>query len=118
MASGYRFFLDGGIRPWSTPMSTADGWDNIGNYVYLEAGTHPIQVTLSPVLDQNVTVRLNWVTPSQRERNIQNAVSLAKTVDKPIVFAYANSPAQVAMTLDDGGDELIERVAAANPNTS
>jgi beta-glucosidase len=117
IAAGYRFFLDGGIRPWSTPMATADGWDNIGNYVFIDAGTHPIQITLSPVLDQNVTVRLNWVTPSQREANIQRAVSIAQTVDKPIVFAYANSPAQTPMTLDDGGDELIERISAANPNT-
>jgi hypothetical protein len=52
-------------------MATPDGWDNIGNYVYLDAGTHPIQVLLSPVLDQNVTARVNWVTSSQRERNIQ-----------------------------------------------
>ena len=117
IAAGYRFFLDGGIRPWSMPMATADGWDNIGNYVFIDAGSYPIKITLSPVLDQNVTVRLNWVTPSQREANIQKAVSMAKTVDKPIVFAYANSPAQIPMTLDDGGDELIERVAAANPNT-
>ncbi|KAE9173315.1 hypothetical protein PF004_g27008 [Phytophthora fragariae] len=35
----------------------------------------------------------------------------------PIVFAFANSPAETGLTLDDGLDELVTKVAAANPNT-
>lgn len=42
---------------------------------------------------------------------------MASSVETPILFAFANSPAQVAMTLDDDMDELVKRVAAANPKT-
>ncbi len=117
IAAGYRLLGDGGVKPWSNSIATRDGWDNIKGTVYLSAGWHSISATIVGLLQQPVSVRLAWVTPEQRERNIQAAVSVAKTVDTSIVFAFANSPAHVAMTLDDGMDELVDRVAAANPNT-
>eukprot|EP00644_Phytophthora_capsici_P009787 jgi/Phyca11/131621/e_gw1.108.7.1 len=52
-----------------------------------------------------------------RADNIQTAVDIAKEVETPIVFAFANSPAQTGLNLDDGLDELVTKVAAANPNT-
>jgi beta-glucosidase len=62
-------------------------------------------------------IRFHWVTPEQREENIKKAVKLASSVDVPIVFGHANSPAQVGMQLIEGFDELIQRVAEANPKT-
>jgi len=116
-AGGYRLFGDGGARPWSNAVTTRDGWDSIKATVYLEVGWHDIKATILGLLQQSTSVRLCWVTPEQREANIQAAVDVAKSVDTPLVFAFANSPAQIAMTLDDGMDELISRVAAANPKT-
>ncbi|KAF1357018.1 glycoside hydrolase superfamily [Delphinella strobiligena] len=117
IASGYRLLLDGGIRPWSSAITTRDGWDNIAQTIYLEAGKHEINFTLASVLQQPMSVRLAWVTPTQRETDISHAVAVAKTVKTPIVFAFAQSPAYKGMTLDAGLDELITRVAAANKNT-
>ncbi|KAI9731943.1 MAG: hypothetical protein M1834_004394 [Cirrosporium novae-zelandiae] len=117
VAQGYRLYLDGGLRAWSTSITTRDGWDNIGASVYLEAGSHEFSATIQGALNQPVAVRLSWVTPEQREKDIQAAVALAKTVTTPIVFAYAESSAQVALTLDNSQDELVTRIAAANPNT-
>ncbi|KAF2120049.1 glycoside hydrolase superfamily [Lophiotrema nucula] len=117
IAAGYRLFGDGGVRPWSNSITTRDGWDNIKATVHLEAGQHNISASIIGLLQQPVSVRLCWVTPSQRETNIQTAVSLAATVKTPLLFAFANSPAQLAMTLDDSQDELVSRVVAANPDT-
>ncbi|KAK3615964.1 hypothetical protein LTR56_026282 [Elasticomyces elasticus] len=117
VAAGYRLLGDGGVKPWSNSIATRDGWDNIKSTVYLSAGWHNISATIIGLLQQPVSVRLCWVTPEQRESNIQAAVSVAKSVDTPVVFAFANSPAQIAMTLDDGMDELCTRIAAANPKT-
>ena len=117
VAFGWRLLGDGGVRPWSSAITTRDGWDNIAADVHLEAGLHPIEFTVVSVIQQPISVRLNWVTPTQREANINTAVELAKTVDTPLVFAFAQSPAAVGMTLDANLDELVSRVTAANPNT-
>lgn len=117
VASGYRLLGDGGVRPWSNSIATRHGWDNIKATVYLSAGWHDFSATIVGLLQQPISLRLCWVTPEQRETNIQTAVDLAKGVDTPLVFAFANAPSQVAMTLDDGMDELVSRVAAANSKT-
>ena len=117
VSEGYRLYGDGGAKPWSNPIATRDGWDNIKGYVYLSAGLHEISASIVGLLQQPVEVRLCWVTPEQREKNIEAAEQVAKSVQTPIVFAFAQSPAQIGMTLDDGMDELINRVAAANPRT-
>ncbi|KAK4570478.1 hypothetical protein LTR86_002558 [Recurvomyces mirabilis] len=117
VAEGYRLLGDGGVRPWSNSIVTRDGWDNIKATVYLSAGWHDFSATIAGLLGEPISVRLCWVTPEQREKNIQAAVAVAKVVDTPVVFAFANSPAQIGMTLDDGMDELVSRVAAANPKT-
>lgn len=113
---GYRLFLDGGLHPWSSPIPTEDGWDQTSATVYLVAGKHDISITAPSIFDLPLEMRLTWVTPEQRESDIQKAVQLAKTVDTPLVFAHANSPANIAMQLLEGFDNLIDRVAAVNPN--
>ncbi|CAK4031931.1 Family 3 glycoside hydrolase [Lecanosticta acicola] len=117
IASGYRTLLDGGVRPISNSITTRAGWDIIKGYVYLSAGRHRFSAGIVGLLQQPISLRLAWVTPEQRERNIQDAVAAAKSFETPIVFAFANSPAQIGMTLDDGQDELVTRVAAVNPKT-
>ncbi|KAL1306871.1 hypothetical protein AAFC00_005521 [Neodothiora populina] len=107
IANGYRIFGDGGIRPWSYSITTRAGWDNIAATVYLSAGVHNISFGIVGVIQQPASVRLCWVTPEQREADITTAVDLAKTVDTPIVFAFAQSPAAQALTLDAYMDELV-----------
>ncbi|KAF4318714.1 hypothetical protein BBO99_00007138 [Phytophthora kernoviae] len=116
-SEGYRLYGDGGVKPWSNSIATRDGWDNIKVYVHLDEGWHDINAYIVGLIDEPTSVRLTWVTPAQRAANIQEAVDIAQTVDTPVVFAFANSPAQEVMILDDGLDELIEKVAAVNPNT-
>lgn len=117
VAEGYRLLGDGGVKPWSNSIATRAGWDNIKATVYLSKGSHEFSAMLLGLLGEPMEAKLCWVTPSQREKNVQSAVDVAKSVKIPLVFAFANSPAQVGLTLDDGQDELISRVAAANPNT-
>nr|GAT49909.1 predicted protein [Mycena chlorophos] len=115
--TGYRIDLDGGARPLSAAVPTLDGWDENGANVYLEQGWHNISLTVPALFGLPVQVRLHWTTPADREATIQAAVSLASRVHTPIVFAYSMTPAEVVMQLMPGFDELISRVAAANPNT-
>ena len=117
VAQGYRLLGDGGVKPWSNSIATREGWDNIKATVSLDIGQHEIDFTIVGLLQHGVELKLCWVTPSKREANIRAAVAMAEKVDTPVVFAFANSPAQVGMTLDDGLDELMSRVAAANPKT-
>lgn len=113
----YRILGDGGTRPWSSPLPTDDFWDEAGTDVYLAAGAHNLSVAATTVFGAPLEIRFHWVTPEQRVTNIKKAVKLASSVDVPIVFAHANSPAQVGMQLIHGFNELIERVAEANPKT-
>lgn len=114
---GYRMLGDGGARPWSSPLAALDGWDEVGTDVYLTAGLHNIAVSVTKVFGDPMEVRLDWVTPTQREKNIRRAEEIASNVEVPIVFAHTNSPADMGMQLIHGFDELISRVAARNPKT-
>ncbi|KAF7309713.1 Fn3-like domain-containing protein [Mycena indigotica] len=115
--TGYRIPLDGGARPLSSAVSTLDGWDENGANVYLQQGWHNITLNVPALFHLPTEVRLHWVTPGQREVNVQAAIKLAKEVDVPVVFAYSMTPAEVGMQLMSGFNDLISRVAAANPNT-
>lgn len=114
---GYRIIGDGGTRPFSSPLPTSDFWDEAGTDVFLTAGAHNLTVSATSMFGQPLEIRLHWVTPEQREKNIKHAVKCASRVDVPIIFAHADSPAQVGMQLIEGFDELIQRVADANPKT-
>jgi beta-glucosidase len=115
--SGYRLLLDGGLRQWSSPIETEDGWDETATDMYLEAGPTNLTVNVPSIFGDPISVRLSWVTPSQRSANIAAAVAAASEVDVPVVFAHAASPAETALQLVQGHDELIAQVAVANPNT-
>ncbi|WP_377107620.1 beta-glucosidase [Propionicimonas sp. T2.31MG-18] len=95
--------------------------DNIANFRYevtLTEGDHTIE--LSNALDKSndaVQIRLSWVTPSQRTANRQAAIDAAKAAKVAVVFAYATQEGDLSSALPEGQDQLIEDVAAANPNT-
>jgi beta-glucosidase len=61
-------------------------------------------------------IRLNWVTPSQGKANIDTAAEAAKNAGKAIVFVWQESSNET-LNLEQCQDELIYKVAQANPNT-
>jgi len=61
-------------------------------------------------------IRLNWVTPDMAQANIEQAVAVARSVHTPVVFAWSVGGGS-SLSLPDSQDQLIEAVAAANPNT-
>jgi beta-glucosidase len=60
-------------------------------------------------------IRFAWMTPELRRANIQAAVAAAKAVKTPVVFVW--NEVGNALSLPEDQDELIRRVAAANPRT-
>jgi len=108
---------DGVTRPGDVSVLPAtDGLDNLRAQVSLTAGSHPLSITVLPdASGRPVQVRLDWVTPAQQEANLDQAVSTAKQAKAAVVFAW--SAGSLAAPLPDGQDQLIENVAAANPNT-
>ncbi len=97
-------------------LPTTDGLDNIRHAVPLSAGTHAIRVRIAPdTSNAPVQVRLNWYTPEQRRADHEAAVAAARRAKNVIVFVWARrSPAFV---LPGDQNQLVEEVAAVNPNT-
>ena len=98
-------------------LPTPDSLDNVRRAVELKAGAHAIEVNLlggdsSGAAEQ---IRLNWVTPEQRQANRDAAIAAAKESKTAVVFAWARGRPDFALPGDQ--DKLIEEVAAANPNT-
>ena len=97
-------------------LPTVDGLDNVRRSVQLSAGTHEIKIAISGDTSDNLEqIRLSWVTPEQRERNHRAAIAAAKAAHTAIVFAWTRGRPNFA--LPGKQDELIEEIAAANPNT-
>ncbi|MGA2569635.1 MAG: glycoside hydrolase family 3 C-terminal domain-containing protein [Terracidiphilus sp.] len=95
---------------------TLDGLDNARRGVELKAGPHAIEVQVD--LDTSaapVQVRLNWYTPEQRKADHAKAVEAAKKAKVAVVFAWTRL--HPTFGLPGGQNELIEEVAAVNPNT-
>jgi beta-glucosidase len=97
-------------------LSTTDNLNNVRRDVELTAGKHHIEVmTRDDTSHAPVQVRLNWVTPQDREANYRDAVATAAKARKAVVFAWARQAPAFGLT--DEQNRLIEDVAAANPNT-
>ena len=98
-------------------LPTTDGLDNLTAMVELAAGPHQLSISVVPDTSSNpVQVRLNWVTPGEQQANYAQAIALAKQVKTAVVFAWSRSRGG-GMVLPGNQDQLIEDVAAANPNT-
>ncbi|MFT4084741.1 MAG: glycoside hydrolase family 3 C-terminal domain-containing protein [Nocardioides sp.] len=103
---------DSGVLP------STDGLNNKRAQVSLSAGDHTITVTQSAdVSGDPVQAHLYWVTPSQQQADTDAAVAAATKAKTVVVFAYATQSGNLSTALPEGQDDLISKVAAANPNT-
>lgn len=117
VAIGTRVGMNGGAVPNSEVVPCLDGFNNAGGEVYLEKGKeYDFFATTRSIYKMPVQFRLCWVTPSMREQNELEAVSIAAKADKALVFAWHHSPNETLL-LHENQNELIEKVCAANPRT-
>lgn len=102
----------------NAPTATTDGLANGRTLVPLTAGAHSISVTTTPdVSGKPVQVRLDWVTPQQQQANHDAAVAAARKATTAVVYAWNTGGGDLSTPLPDGQDQLIEDIAAVNPNT-
>jgi beta-glucosidase len=101
-------------KKWSSLMATTDGRDNGRGTVTLSAGPHRIELKAHSIGEAPLALRFAWITPEARRAAIDDAAATARAVRTPVVFAWSGAFAE---TLPDDQDELIARVAAANPRT-
>jgi beta-glucosidase len=107
----------GVLRPGDNNIvPSTDGLDNLRTQLNLTAGAHTLTVTVAAdASGAPEQVRLNWVTPAQQQANTAAAVSAAKHAKTAVVFAWSTGSLNAPLTEDQ--DQLIEDVAAVNPNT-
>jgi hypothetical protein len=122
IASSAKVPFHGKPKKWTSLLPTTQGLDNGQSDQMLEAGKN-YTLTIEALGDtpDPVEIRLAWITPQMRRDNRAVAVALARRVATPVVFAWAKSgelsdPAE-NLLLPDEQNEMIEAVAAANPNT-
>lgn len=97
-------------------LPTTDGLDNVSAELNLAAGPHSISVSAAPdTSNQPVQIRLSWVTPEQKKANYQAAIDAARRAKTAVVFVWAQGDPR--FHLPDNQDQLVEDVAAVNPNT-
>lgn len=101
-------------KKWSSLLPTTDGRDNGRGSIALRAGPHRIEIKAHSTGEAPLAIRFSWITPDSRRTAIDAAVSAAAAVRTPIVFAWSGVS---AAALPEEQDELIARVAAANPRT-
>jgi beta-glucosidase len=115
--SGGFGFAGGGaaVKKWSSMVPTTDGRDNPRTTVRLTAATHRIELTASSTGTAPLSIRFAWMTPELRRANLEAAVAAARAARTAVVFAWSGMGGALALPEDQ--DELIRRVAAANPRT-
>ncbi len=105
----------------SSILPTTDNLDNGRAYTHLEAGKpYQIELTAYGWADQPLQVRLNWVTPEMRQRDIDAAVAAAHSAHAAVVFAWQRAGEEATekdLLLPEDQNTLIEAVASVNPNT-
>jgi beta-glucosidase len=95
---------------------TPDGLDNMRRPVTLAAGAHSITLTsTADVSGEPVQIRLSWVTPEQQKSNYGAAIAAAKQAKTAIVFAWSRG--RPVFGIPGNQNQLIEDIAAVNPNT-
>ncbi len=95
---------------------TTDGLDNVRRSVHLTAGPHQLGVeTSGDTSNQPEQIRLNWLTPEQRQRDHAASIDAAKNAHTAIVFLWTRGKPDFA--LPGKQDRLVEDIAAVNPNT-
>jgi beta-glucosidase len=95
---------------------TIDGLDNVRQEVNLETGAHSIMILISrDTSHAPVQLRLNWYSPEQRQTDHAAAIDAARHARIAVVFVWARRAP--AFELVGEQNELVEAVAAVNPNT-
>jgi beta-glucosidase len=97
-------------------LPTTDRLDNIRRSVQLSAGKHSVEVVTSvDTSNAPVQVRLNWMTPEARATAHREALAAAKNAATAVVFVWTRDKPHFELPGDQ--NQLIEEVAAINPNT-
>lgn len=95
---------------------TPEGLDNVRRAVNLTAGPHALEVATTPDTSGSpVQVRLNWYTPQQRRADHEEAIAAARKAKTAVVFVWTRL--QPVFALPGDQDQLVEEIAAVNPNT-
>ncbi len=95
---------------------TTDGLDNVRRAIDLTAGAHAIEVKITPdTSNAPVQLRLNWYTPEQRQADHAAAIAAAKNAKVAVVFLWTRL--NPVFGLPGGQNDLVDEVAAVNPNT-
>lgn len=113
---GSRTAMNGGAVPNSEVVTTKEGWNLVGGYVFMEAGKgYDIYFNAASIYKEPVEVRFSWVIPSDAQKNVTEAVKTAKDADKVLLFTWQRSTSS-SLKLPGMQNELIEAVAKANKN--
>jgi len=97
-------------------MATTDGLDNLRTAVELTAGPHTLSATVEgDTSNDPEQIRLSWMTPEQRKADHDAAIVAAKRAKTAVVFAWTRGHPDFALPGDQ--NNLIEEIAAVNPNT-
>ena len=100
----------------SNILPTTDGLDNVSTTLDLAAGPHPLSLEVSPDTSGNpIQIRLSWVTPEQQKADYDAAIDVARHAKTAVVFVWAQGDPR--FQLPGNQDQLIEDIAAVNPNT-
>jgi len=115
----------------SSLIPTTDGLSNSGGVVHLVAGV-PHQISLTATSGRRggmegggeesepFQLRLTWLTPEAREAALDEAVRRAGDASAVVLFAHQEGTEgsdRPSLSLPGVQDEIIARVAAANPRT-
>jgi beta-glucosidase len=97
-------------------LPTTDGLDNVRRDVQLAKGRHRIEVVTSvDTSNAPVQLRLNWMTPEARKVAHDAAINAARSSQTAVVFVWTRDKPHFKLPGDQ--NQLIEEVAAVNPNT-
>ncbi len=95
---------------------TPGGLDNVRRAVALTAGPHSLEIRVAPdSSNAPVQVRFNWYTPEQRQIDHEAAIQAARNAHTAVIFAWARTTPVFGLPGEQ--DQLIDEVAAVNPNT-
>ena len=109
---------------WNNSIVPSETGMDVQNFTAeLKAG-HRYKIVVQAVykdVQKDLQVSLNWITPSQKQANIDASIEAAKNNDKTVIFAYATSLSNnktdhiedMSMKLSDDQVEMINTVAEA-----
>jgi beta-glucosidase len=102
-------------------LPTAIGLTNPVTTVHFDAGqTRTVTVIATAGAQSHLEIRLAWIPPGWRDRQIAEAVERARHARTAVVFAYdegSEGRDRASLSLPGKQDALIDAVAAANPRT-